>query len=71
MTVFRNRHGKWQACVQRKEYRPVSKSFQSVEDVQRWARQIEAEINKGSYTNIAIAERTLLKDFIEHYVQKV
>jgi hypothetical protein len=48
MTAFRNRHGKWQARVQRKGQQPVSKSFKSKEDAQRWARQIESEIYKGS-----------------------
>ncbi|BDT75946.1 hypothetical protein [Polynucleobacter sp. KF022] len=71
MATFRNRHGKWQARVQRKGQQPVSKSFQSKEDAQRWARQIEAEIDKGSYTNIALAERTLFKDVIERYVQEI
>lgn len=71
MATFRNRHGKWQARVQRKGQQPVSKSFQSKEDAQRWARQLEAEIDKGSYTNIALAERTLFKDVIERYVQEV
>ena len=71
MATFRNRHGKWQARVQRKGQQPVSKSFQSKEDAQRWSRQIEAEINKGSYTNIALTERSLFKDVIERYVQEV
>jgi hypothetical protein len=39
MATFRNRHGKWQARVQRKGQQPVSKSFQSKEDAQRWARR--------------------------------
>ncbi len=56
MATFRNRHGKWQARVQRKGLQSVSKSFQSKEDSQRWARQIESEIDKGAYTNIAQAE---------------
>ncbi len=47
------------------------KSFQSKEDAQRWARQIEAEIDKGSFTSVALAERTLFKDLIERYVQEV
>jgi integrase len=71
MATFRNRHGKWQARVQRKGQQPVSKSFQSKEDAQRWARQVETEIDKGSYTNAALAERTLFKDVIERYVQEV
>ncbi len=27
--------------------------------------------DKGSYTNVALAERTLLKDVIERYIQEV
>jgi len=42
MATFRNRHGKWQARVQRKGQQPVSKSFQSKEDAQRWARQVSS-----------------------------
>jgi hypothetical protein len=71
MATFRNRHGKWQARVQRKGQQPVSKSFQSKEDAQHWARQVEADIDKGSYTNVALAERTPLKDVIERYIQEV
>jgi hypothetical protein len=32
---------------------------------------IAAEIDKGSYTNIALAERTLFKDVIEPYLQVI
>ena len=71
MATFRNRHGKWQARVQRKGQQPISKSFQSKEDAQRWARQIEVEIDKGSFTSGVLAERTLFKDVVEHYVQEV
>ena len=67
MATLRNRHGKWQARVQRNGQQPFSKSFQSKEDAQRWVRQID----KGSYTSIALAERTLFKDVIERYVQEV
>jgi integrase len=71
MATFRNRHGKWQARVARKGIKPISKSFQNKQDAERWARQVEADIDKGSYTNVALAERTLLKDVIERYIQEV
>jgi len=61
MATFRNRYGKWQARVQRKGQQPVSKSFQSKEDAQRCARQVEAAIDKGSYTSITLAEKHSLK----------
>jgi len=71
MATFRNRHGKWQARVQRKGQQPISKSLQSKKDAEKWARQIEIEIDNGSYINIVLADRTLFKDVIERYIQEV
>ena len=71
MATFRNRHGNWQARVRRLGQQPISKSFQNKQDAERWARQIEADIDKGSYTNVVLAERTLLKDVIERYIREV
>jgi hypothetical protein len=59
MATFRNRHGKWQARVRRSGQQPISKSFQTKQDAERWARQVETDIDRGSYTNVALAERTL------------
>jgi hypothetical protein len=71
MASFRNRYGKWQARVARKGIKPISKSFHDKQDAERWARQVEADIDKGSYTNVALAKRTPLKDVIERYIQEV
>ena len=71
MATFRNRHGKWQARVARKGIKPISKSFQNKQDAERWARQVEADIDKGSYINVALAERTPFKDIIERFIQEV
>ena len=71
MATFRNRHGKWQARVQRKGQQPVSKSFQSKQDAEKWARQLESEIDKGSFTNLVLAERTTFGEVIERYIKEV
>jgi integrase len=71
MASIRSRNGKWQARITRKGQQAVAKSFHSKQDAEKWARQVEAEIDKGSYTNIALAERTLFKDVIERYIQEV
>jgi len=71
VATFRNRHGKWQARVTRKGHQPVSKSFHTKQDAERWARQLESEMDKGSYTNLSVAERTVFSEVIERYVQTV
>jgi len=71
MATFRNRNGKWQVRVRRKGQPAVVKSFQTKQDGERWARQVESDIDKGAYTNLALAERTTLKELIERYIVEV
>jgi integrase len=71
MATFRNRHGKWQARVTRKGFKNVSRSFLNLQDAERWARQIESDMDKGSYTNTVLAERTTLKELIQRYLREV
>jgi hypothetical protein len=56
MASVRNRNGVWQARILRKGQPAVSKSFQTRQDAERWARHIESQIDKGSYTSVALAE---------------
>ena len=71
MATFRNRHGKWQARVTRKGLIPVSRSFLTLQDAERWARQIETDMDKGAYTSAVLAERTTFREVIECYMREV
>lgn len=71
MASIRNRKGKWQARITRKGQPAVAKSFHSKQDAEKWARQLESEIDKGSYTNLALAERTTFGEVIERYILEV
>lgn len=71
MASIRNRNGKWQARITRKGQLPIAKSFLCKQDAERWARQVETEIDKGSYTNLVLADKSLFKDVIERYIQEV
>ena len=71
MASFRNRDGKWQARVRRQGENPVSNSFLTLHDAERWARQIETDMDKGIYTSVVIAERTTFREIIERYMREV
>jgi hypothetical protein len=71
MATFRNRGGKWQARVQTKGHVALSKTFINKIDAERWAKQIEVEMQKGSYTNLVLAERTTFAEIIERYITEV
>lgn len=51
MASLRFRNGKWQVQVRRDAHTARAKSFQSKSDAQRWARQIEAELDRALIPN--------------------
>lgn len=71
MASIRNRNGKWQARVVRKGIPTIAKTFLIKSDAEKWARQVERDIDKGSYINISVAEKTTFKEIIQRYIKEV
>jgi integrase len=71
MASFRYRSNQWQARVRRKGYPDETKSFVTRQDAEKWARSIEADIDKGQFINVSEAQRTTLGDLIERYLVEV
>lgn len=69
-TLRKRSNGHWQARV-RKANQSITKTFINKLDAERWAKQIEVEIQKGSYTNLLLAERTTFAEIIERYIAEV
>jgi integrase len=69
-TLRKRNNGHWQARV-RKANQSITKTFINKVDAERWAKQIEVEIQKGSYTNLVLAERTTFAEIIERYIAEV
>lgn len=71
MASIRLHGNKWQARVSRRGHNQQIKSFHTKLDAERWARSIEVEFDKGSYINLALAERTTFKELIHRYIDEV
>ena len=71
MASIRLRSNKWQARVSRQGEPSLVKTFQSKEDAQRWARSVEVEWDKGTYTNIHQAQKTTFGELIARYLREV
>lgn len=69
-TLRKRSNGHWQARV-RKANQSITKTFINKVDAERWAKQIEVEMQKGSYTNLVLAERTTFAEIIERYITEV
>jgi hypothetical protein len=71
MASIRFRSNKWQARISRKGEQSLVKTFQSREDAERWARSVEVEWDRGTYTNIHQAKKTTFGELIERYLLEV
>lgn len=72
MATFRQRgSGFWQASVRRTNRDTVSKTFSTKQEAEKWARSIEADLDKGIYVDLALAEKTTFKEIIERYMREV
>ena len=71
MATIRLHGKKWQARVYKKGYPTAIRSFLARKDAEKWARQIEAEMDKGIFINTALSERTSLGELIERYLREV
>ena len=67
------RHGKsgWQARVRKKGVPPQVKTFRTKAAAERWARQIETEIDNGVFISTHEAERTTLAELVDRYIKEV
>lgn len=71
MASIRNRKGKWAVRVVRKGYPDQYATFASKQDAERWARQAEAEMDRGTYVSLTEAQRVTLADVIDRFIREV
>lgn len=71
MASFRSRKNKWQARIIRKGHPTIAKTFLTRQDAEKWARGIEIEIDRGTYINNDVAQKTLFKEILQKYLNDV
>jgi integrase len=71
MASYRQRNGKWQARILRDGYPAQTKTFSTKVDAEKWARAVEADIDKGQFVSITEAQRATLGDVIKRYLTEV
>src|SRR4051812_37587056 len=72
MATIGKLRGRWQAAVRRKGMQPRSKSFDSKVDAARWARSLEAELDRcGALPDTRPAESTTLTQILTRYRDEV
>lgn len=71
MAAFEQREsGYWQAKIRRRGH-STSRTFRTKTDAEAWARQVEAEIDRGVWQCSREAETTSLRDALKRYQREV
>ncbi|MDF0697477.1 site-specific integrase [Rhizobium sp. MC63] len=72
MATIRKLRGRWQAQVRRRGMKPRAKSFDSKADAEKWARDLETQVDRfGMAPDTKILETTTLGQLLERYQAEV
>ncbi len=69
MASVRKHGDKWQARIQRRDQPSISKSFHSKTDALKWARNVEAQLDLGTFAPRQAMPR--LRSMVDRYVTEV
>ena len=72
MATIRRLRGRWQAQVRRKGIPPRAKSFDTKIDAEKWARNLETELDRcGNLPDTRLAEQMTVRTMFERYLQEI
>lgn len=71
MATFRKRSGNWQAMIRRDGYPYQSRTFDTKADAEKWAREVEKEMDHGTFVSRKEAEQTTLAEALDRYEREV
>lgn len=72
MATIRRLRGRWQAQVRRKGIPPRAKSFDVKADAEKWARSLEAELDRcGNLPDTRLAEQMTIRELFERYLREI
>ena len=67
MACIRKHYGKWQVLIRKKFVKPITKTFVSKIAAEKYAREKQAEIDKGFLVSYEQAQSTKLGELFERY----
>lgn len=72
MATIRRLRGRWQAQVRRKGIAPRAKSFDAKADAEKWARNLEAELDRcGNLPDTRPAEHMTIRVMFDRYLREI
>jgi len=61
----------WQAKIRRKGYPVQSKTFETKDQAEAWARSVEAGMDSGTYRPLGLSQKITVGEMLDRYVREV
>lgn len=71
MATFVKRATGWQAKIRKRGFPPQSQTFRTKAMAQRWASEVEADMERGVFKDSRNADTTPFADLLQRYVEEV
>ena len=71
MAYIRKRLDAWEVSINKKGFPRRSRTFTTKADAEKWARQVEGEMDRGVFVSRTEAENTTLSDSLARYEREV
>jgi integrase len=70
-TIRKLENGKWQVSIRKSNHKAIYKTFIEKTVARKWAREVESQIEKDTYTDYGNAETITVKDLIIKYRDEI
>ncbi|MBU2708638.1 site-specific integrase [Zooshikella marina] len=70
-SITKTPEGTYRAQIRKKGYRTISKNFTRKTSAERWARQVEVEMEKGIFVSTTEAESTTVGELLKRYEEEI
>jgi integrase len=71
MATFQKRGTRWRALIRRIDQPSVSKSFSTKAEAERWAREVERNMDHGEWNDPTLLRDVTVGELIERYIEEL
>ena len=71
MATIRKQRGKWQVIIRKKDYPNISKVFIEKRTANKWAKQVETEMERGIFEDFTKAHSIIVRDLLVKYQKEI
>lgn len=71
MASYQRRSGAWRAMIRKKGFPPLSATFDTKAEAERWAKEVETEMSRSRFVDTREADALTIAEALERYAREV